>query len=166
MNTIQLVQLDPSYDESLHSDPAFFQSMMDEDWAGVAALVHKLLGRTLTIEPLSVDQLAWGGYHTIDAGTREIVGSCAFKSEPTADGSVEIAYFTYPDFEGRGYATLMASKLISLATPSESVQQIIAHTLPQKNASTRVLEKVGMSFVGEVVDPDDGTVWRWRLESS
>jgi hypothetical protein len=27
-----------------------------------------------------------------------------------------------------------------------------------------VLEKVGMHFVGEVMDPDDGRVWRWEVQ--
>lgn len=42
------------------------------------------------------------------------------------------------------------------------VKRIVAHTLPQANASTRVLEKNGMQFVGAVHDPDDGQVWRWQ----
>ena len=98
----------------------------------------------------------------MDTDTREVVGSCAFKGKPTEDGTVEIAYFTYPDFEGKGYATSMARKLIELATSYTTVQRVIAHTLPEANASTRVLEKVAMSFVGEVTDPDDGRVWQWQ----
>ena len=53
-------------------------------------------------------------------------------------------------------------KLIELATGCTSVKRIIAHTLPEANASTRVLEKVAMSFLGEVIDPDDGRVWQWE----
>lgn len=53
-----------------------------------------------------------------------------------------------------------AQTLIRLAVGSPEVRQIIAHTLPETNASTRVLKKVGMHFVGEVLDPEDGRVWR------
>ncbi len=76
---------------------------------------------------------------------------------------VEIAYFTYPDFESRGHATAMAAELIALALSSDEVAGVIAHTLPEKNASTRVLEKNGMKLVGEVHDPEDGPVWRWEF---
>lgn len=162
MKDIQLVRLDPSVDESLLGNPAFIEAMVNESWAQVADFVHQLIGRTLTATPLSIDELYWGGYYVIDSDTREVVGSCAFKGEPTDDGTVEIAYFTYPGFEGLGYATSMAHKLIDLATSSSSVQRIIAHTLAEKNASTRVLEKVAMRFVGEVTDPDDGQVWQWQ----
>jgi RimJ/RimL family protein N-acetyltransferase len=110
-----------------------------------------------------VDELHWDGYFVVDQETREVVGSCAFKTAPSDEGAVEIAYFTYPGFEDRGYATLMARKLVQLASRSAMVRQVIAHTLPESSASTRVLEKVGMAFVGEVVDPEDGRVWRWQL---
>jgi RimJ/RimL family protein N-acetyltransferase len=138
--------------------------MVQDDWSQVAQLVHQRFGRTLTAAPASIDKLQWGGYFVVDAETREVVGSCGFKGQPTADGMVEIAYFTYPDFEGMGYATAMAMKLVELAATTTTLKQIIAHTLPEENASTRVLEKVGMSFVGEVIDPDDGCVWRWHLQ--
>lgn len=164
MPRIQLVKLDPKIDETLVGDPAYLDAMMADDWPKVAELVHRLVGRKLTATPVSVDELAWDGYFVIDAQSRDVVGSCAFKGEPTADGTVEIAYFTYPGFEGEGYATAMAAKLCALAGTSPAVKLIIAHTLPEASASTRVLEKCGMTFVGEVNDPEDGRVWRWEKE--
>jgi RimJ/RimL family protein N-acetyltransferase len=59
----------------------------------------------------------------------------------------------------------MARKLVELARRSAAVRRVIAHTLPETNASTRVLEKVGMTFVGEVMDPEDGRVWRWQVQT-
>ncbi len=164
MKDVQLVRLDPAIEESLANDPAYMDAMVEDNWARVADLVHQLVGRTLTAIPVSVDKLEWDGYFVVDTDTREVVGSCAFKGQPTEDGTVEIAYFTYPDFEGKGYATSMARKLIELATSCTTVKRVIAHTLPEVNASTRVLEKVAMSFVGEVIDPDDGRVWQWQTQ--
>ncbi len=40
----------------------------------------------------------------------------------------------------------------------------LAHTCPEPNASTRVLTKCGFRRVGEVMDPDDGLVWRWEKD--
>ena len=39
------------------------------------------------------------------------------------------------------------------------------HTLPTPNASTRVLLKCGFQRKGEIVDPEDGLVWRWERRS-
>ena len=132
----------------------------------MAKIVHRVVGRTLTVLPVSVDELHWDGYFVVDEDSREVVGSCAFKTAPTDEGTVEIAYFTYPEFEGRGYATGMAKKLIELASDSAAVRRVVAHTLPEKNASTRVLEKAGMRLLGEVMDPEDGRVWRWQVQAS
>lgn len=44
----------------------------------------------------------------------------------------------------------------------EEVRLVCAHTLPEENASTKLLTKCGFHKVGEVVGPDDGLVWRWE----
>ncbi|MSP78826.1 MAG: HAD family hydrolase [Dehalococcoidia bacterium] len=87
------------------------------------------------------------------------MGTCGFKARPDADGSVEIAYFTFPQMEGRGYGIAMAETLIALV---ENAGTVHAHTLRQRNASTSILQKAGMRFVGNVNDPEDGVVWRWE----
>ncbi|QDT68212.1 hypothetical protein MalM25_11300 [Planctomycetes bacterium MalM25] len=162
MKTIQLVRLDPAIEQAVHEDPGFFEAMVEEDWPKLAGVVQRHVGHTLTAEPVSIDELAWGGYFVVQAETREVLGTCAFKGEPDESGAVEIAYLTFPEHEGQGYATAIASRLIALATESPAVRRVIAHTLPGKNASTRVLEKAGLAFTGEVVDPEDGAVWRWE----
>ena len=106
----------------------------------------------------------WIGYLAVDKPSRTIVGTCAFKGGPNQEKTVEIAYFTFPDHEGKGYATAMAHALIQIALASPEAPHIIAHTLPLANASTKVLQKVGMKFVGDVIDPEDGPVWRWQYE--
>lgn len=161
MRSVQLVRLEAAIEQAVAQHPDYMPALGDSNWARVADIVHEVVGRRLGSTPVSVDALSWGGYFVVDEESREVVGSCAFKTPPNEHGVVEIAYFTYPSFEGLGYATAMASKLIALATCAPGVRQIIAHTLPEASASTRVLEKVGMRFVGEVIDPDDGRVWRW-----
>ena len=93
-----------------------------------------------------------------------MVGACGFKTAPKDDASIEITYFTFPSFEGQGFAKAMAQKLLAMASASPAVRCVIAHTLPQRNASARVLEKAGTHYVGKVDDPEDGRVWRWCYE--
>jgi ribosomal-protein-alanine N-acetyltransferase len=102
------------------------------------------------------------GFAVVDRESRSVVGSAGFKGPPDAEGMVEIAYGIVPEFEGRGYATEAAALLVGFASGNRGVQLIRAHTLPTKNASTRVLTKCGFKYVGEVIDPDDGLVWRWE----
>jgi RimJ/RimL family protein N-acetyltransferase len=75
---------------------------------------------------------------------------------------VEIAYGIAPEHQGKGYATEAAAALTDYAFRQREVRAVRAHTLPENNASTRVLTKCGFRRVGEVIEPEDGLVWRWE----
>jgi RimJ/RimL family protein N-acetyltransferase len=92
-----------------------------------------------------------------------VVGSAGFKGPP-AEGIVEIAYGLSPEYQGKGYATEAAAALTAYAFDSGKVRVVRAHTLPESNASGRVLTKCGFRRIGEVIDPEDGLVWRWEKE--
>jgi RimJ/RimL family protein N-acetyltransferase len=102
------------------------------------------------------------GFALIEKQSGQAIGTAGFKGPPDADGIVEIAYAIVPAFEGRGYATEGAAALVAFASTDRRVRLIRAHTLPEVNASTRVLAKSGFIRTGEVVDPEDGPVWRWE----
>src|SRR5690606_22900475 len=94
-----------------------------------------------------------------------VVGSCAFKSPPVA-GEIEIAYFTFPPFEGQGIATSMAKHLLELAQSQPNAPaSITAQTLPELNASTKILTKLGFQRDGTAIDDEVGEVWAWRFNA-
>jgi GNAT superfamily N-acetyltransferase len=128
---------------------------------GVRDLMAGVIG--MTPAPM-LDHGEWGGFFVFDRASRQVVGTCAFKSPPDARGAVEIAYYTFPPFEGRGYAGAMARELTRRAQAGAAVRTILAHTLAEPNASTHVLERAGFRNAGEVIDPEDGPVWRWVIE--
>ena len=106
---------------------------------------------------------AWAfGYSILDDETGTRVGTCAFKSEPSDDGVVEIAYGVSQEFEGRGIATWAAGAVTRRAFESDRVQIVRAHTFDNANASAHVLERNGFQLLGTVIDPEDGEVWRWE----
>jgi len=100
----------------------------------------------------------------VDRDTNAVVGTCGFKGPPGADGIVEIAYGVTPDQQGKGYATEVADALASFAFTEPVVRLVCAHTFAAANASTRVLARCGFKAVGQVVDPEDGLVWRWERQ--
>ena len=85
-----------------------------------------------------------------------------FKGPPAPDGTVELGYLTFTDHQGQGHATAMARFLVAKAR-EHGIADVIAHTLPETNASTRVLEKNGFFRDGMGLDDDVGEVWRWRV---
>lgn len=104
----------------------------------------------------------WIGYVAVANGT--VVGNGGFTGAPQ-DGRVEIAYYTVPALEGRGYATGTARALIAVARKADPTLLIVARTLPMTNASTAILRKLGFAHAGTVSTPDDGDVWEWHLRA-
>jgi RimJ/RimL family protein N-acetyltransferase len=106
----------------------------------------------------------WGGFLAIDDARQQVVGIGGYVAAPDRDGAVEIAYGTFVPYEGQSYATQIAGALIAQAADSGAVRCVYAHTLPNPNASTRILQKHGFVQTGTAHDPDEGLVWRWELE--
>lgn len=101
------------------------------------------------------------GFALLNRNEGLVVGNTAFVGPPN-DGEVEIAYGVVPSFEGRGYATQAANALTEFAFTDERVTSVIAHTLPEENASTHILEKNGFAFARKFEHPEDGLIWRWE----
>lgn len=110
----------------------------------------------------SAPQDSWvHGFNVVnDSGL--VVGLGSFKGPPV-DGTVEIAYAIEPEHQGKGYATAAARLLTAFAFDAGEVRLVCAHTLPTGIASQRVLAKAGFEKIGEVVDPEDGLVWRFEI---
>ena len=104
------------------------------------------------------------GFSIVHLANDAVVGTCGFKGPPDADGVVEIAYGVAPEYQGKGYATEAARALTDYAFSRGKVRVVRAHTRPEPNASTRVLTKCGFRRIGEVIDPEDGLVWRWERD--
>jgi RimJ/RimL family protein N-acetyltransferase len=103
------------------------------------------------------------GYALVHREYGTVIGTAGFKGPPDGDGTVEIAYAIVPIYENQGYATEAARALTEFAIARDEVRHVIAHTLPENNASTHVLRRCGYAFDGEVIDPEDGPVWRWTV---
>jgi len=129
-------------------------------FGGDASGAREALEQTVAMLAADPRPAPWGSYIAYEG--EAAVGLCAFKAAPAADGSVEIAYFTFPAFEGRGHATAMAGALARIASDAGAAL-VLAHTLPEENASSRALRRNGFALAGDVVDPEDGPVWRWEL---
>ncbi len=162
MPSVRLIRIDEDLKCALEEPGGGFETAYRASVGEHGETAREVVAQTLALLEKSPRDPAWGGYLAVDPERGRVVGTCGFKHGLEKDGSVEIAYFTFPGFEGKGYATAMAGALLRLALESERVREIVACTLPERNASTRVLEKVGLRWAGETVDPEDGRVWRWE----
>ena len=130
-----------------------------EGWASFTGALER------TREALAVDpgMAEWGPRLFLTES--EFVGWGGYKGPPTppADGAaVEVGYEIAPARQGRGLATAALRAMVAEAFADERVMRVIAHTLPERNASNRVLEKVGFRFEAEAVERG-AVVWRFSL---
>lgn len=143
--------------ESRASTEARIEEAPPEMRAQFSAHWLSLLANSAPVDP-------WiHGFSIQHQSSGSIVGSCGFKGPPDSSGKVEIAYGIDPVHQCKGYATEAAKALTEFAFADPRVTMIQAHTLPGPNASTSILTKIGFQFRGDVIDPDDGPVWRWEL---
>ena len=125
------------------------KAQLSADW--LARLEH-----AMSVDPWIL------GFSFLRRDDNVVVGKGGFKGPPGDDGVVEIAYGIFPDHQGRGYATEGADALSAFAFSSGKVRVVRAHTLLEANASAQVLTKCGFLHIGQVIDPEDGLVWRWE----
>lgn len=90
------------------------------------------------------------------------IGVVLFKGPPDALGSVEIAYSIAPAWRCQGYGREVVQAVLDAIGKVSGIQQICAHTLPEMNASSRVLTHCGFEKTNVVEDVDLGLIWRWE----
>ncbi|MDQ2902053.1 MAG: GNAT family N-acetyltransferase [Ktedonobacteraceae bacterium] len=86
------------------------------------------------------------------------IGGIGFHGGPDGAGMVEIGYNIIPAYEGQGYATEMARRVIDWAFQTPGIQTITAECLDDNLGSIRILEKVGMRRL-----IPEGPLLKWEL---
>lgn len=104
---------------------------------------------------------SWGPRFFLTEDPLELVGWGGFKGAPR-EGVVELGYEIAASRRERGLATAAARAMVAEAFAASEVTAIVAHTLPERNASNRVLEKVGFRFAEETKEGEQA-VWRYAL---
>jgi len=130
---------------------------------GLPPLIKQNCKTTAALYQVVGFQPPWIGY--VSTADGRPVGGGAFKGPPTAN-RVEIAYYTLPELEGRGFASATARALCAIAQDENPTIVVTAQTLPAPNASNALLQKLGFVFRRVVAHPADGEVWEWELPSA
>ncbi len=110
------------------------------------------------------ESFGWHRYVLLEGGLGRqgtLVG--AVGGFPRRAGDVEIGYSTLPEFQRRGYATAFALRLVEFLLEQDGVRSVSAQAYPQVQESIKVMQRCGMSFVGE--GDDAGTVRFRRMKA-
>lgn len=93
-------------------------------------------------------EFGYGPWSVVARDEGSVVGSAGFTGRPK-HGAIELGFGIHSDFRNRGYATEAARALIDWGLAQPSVEQIAARCDPGNGPSVRVLEKIGMTRLGE-----------------
>ena len=158
---VRLVRAEPHLlDAALESDDALATVLGCDVVPGWASFTTALRS---TRDALAANPAgsAWGARFFIAGDPPELIGWGGFKGPPR-DGIAELGYEIAEERRGRGLATAATRAMLAEAFADERVELVIAHTLAERNASTRVLEKAGFLYDGEAQE-DGAVVWRFAL---
>jgi ribosomal-protein-alanine N-acetyltransferase len=146
----------------VRADAELLEAALAGDDALARALGHDVVAGWATFREAlkSKHDAAWGSRLFVAGEPPELVGWGGFKGPPRG-GVVEIGYEIAAARRGRGLATAAVRAMVAEAFADDEVEAVIAHTLPERNASNRVLEKAGFRFDGDALESGRG-VWRYR----
>jgi ribosomal-protein-alanine N-acetyltransferase len=156
---VQLLPATTTHLEALRDDRAslgrLLGSPVPDGWPEFPEAVDFTLAR-LAEHP---DQAAWWMHFFLSDGV--LVGSGGYVGPPR-DGVVEFGYEIAPQYRGRGLGRAAARAMVEQAFAT-GVTEVVAHTLPELNASARLLVDLGFTRGEPVESSEDGSVWPWRL---
>jgi [ribosomal protein S5]-alanine N-acetyltransferase len=140
-----------------HGDAEFtrrFAVPVEAGWAGFPEALPLIIAAAQGDEPEQ-----WGP-HLFFGEDGALIGNGGWK-RPPRDGAAELGYAVAPARQSRGIATAVVRELVTRAHAA-GLQMVFAHTLAAVSASTSVLARRGFVQVSELIDPDEGPVWRWE----
>ena len=151
----------------VRAEPELLEAAVAGDAALARALGHDVVEGWATFREAlrstaeAAGDAAWSSRLFVAGEPPELVGWGGFKGPPR-NGVVEIGYEIAESRRERGLATAAVRALAAEAFADERVDAVIAHTLPDRNASNRVLEKAGFRFDGDALERGR-PVWRFSL---
>jgi RimJ/RimL family protein N-acetyltransferase len=145
---------------AMHSDAEMARWLYNEPRtleATRALLGLKILGSQFTVEG------NWLSAAVVERETGEFVGdmSLCWSSELHKTG--EIGFMFLPAYQGRGYATEAARRLIAFGFEAMGFHRVIGRAEARNTASVRVLEKLGMRREAHLVE-NEWVKGEWQSE--
>ena len=86
----------------------------------------------------------------VETDSARVVGVCGLFPVEWTGPDVEVAYHFARSAWNRGYATEAAGAWVTEAFDQLGLDRVVAFAFPANRASTRVMEKIGMTFQREV----------------
>ncbi len=105
-----------------------------------------------------------GIWAAIEKGSSDFMGWFHLRPNRQDVAETELGYRLKQNFWGQGVATEGSEALVKKAFDELEVDVIVAIADPANKASRRVMEKIGLSYEKEMMEPDGFVIVKYRLE--
>lgn len=117
-----------------------------EEWPGMEIRAYlPMYAQQVDVSP---ELLGWGIWLIVHSGERTVIGDVGFKGRPDRSGTVDIGYGVVEPYRRQGYAFEAAAALRDWAFTHSVVKRLTGDCMPTNVASARILEKLGMRWIG------------------
>lgn len=107
------------------------------------------------------------GYWTVSRkeDPRKPIGSCGLMKRDMLQ-DIDIGYALLPEFEGLGYATEAAQRVLSFAFETLKTSRVVAISTTDNVRSAKVLQKIGMQLEGKIqLSADDDELHLFGMQA-
>jgi [ribosomal protein S5]-alanine N-acetyltransferase len=124
------------------------------DWPGVRARTLRMRLDDLAANPAARPWLLRA--MVLRQPDRRLVGHIGFHDPPGPDGTVEVGYSVWPEYQRRGYAYEAVTALFAWAASEHDIRQFVASVGPWNAPSLGLVRKLGFVQTGRQWDDEDG----------
>lgn len=142
---------------AIRSDPAVMRHLMGGE--ARAAYAREDAERLVPAFAAQWDEVGYGPWAACRRRDGRLLGHLGLRHLPDVGGRTELLYMLERTAWGRGLATEGATAALDWAWANTDLTEVVAFALPANTASWRVMERVGMAFLG--VRPVWGVDARW-----
>jgi [ribosomal protein S5]-alanine N-acetyltransferase len=98
-----------------------------------------------------------------------MIGHAGYHGPPGVNSTenpdaVEFGYAIYPEWRGRGYATVAAQMLMDIAEKRAGIRHFVLAVSPDNDPSIAIVRKLGFVKTGEHMDEEDGLEHVFELQ--
>lgn len=112
-------------------------------------------------------RLGYSNYTLIRKSDGAKIGTCGLYDREGLEG-IDIGFALLPEYERNGYGLESARKLKNVAFDEFGITEIKAITSKENSSSKRLLEKLGLKFIGNVglaIHDDDENLLLYEIKS-
>ncbi len=111
-----------------------------------------------------LERLGYANYTVIRKQDNQKIGTCGLYDRKGLDG-IDIGFAFLPEYEKKGFAFEASNKLKEVAFSEFNIKVISAFTTKDNISSQKLLEKLGLKFIGTTKIPnDDEELLQYKIE--